>query len=178
MCKHTIFCNQRCIDTIAAHGFFTAAWVKKRVNSHKNKNRNQKIDDFGYFNYVILILIALLGISKVTSSESKSLLLLDVVTIASAVEILLIPKLIGSCGMSSMLCNTGTMPVLTISSLLLILIFIISIIGNVLSKQSREEAEIKAAAAELKFTALSRELYTTILCQRKITAMSAVQYFA
>lgn len=81
---------------------------------------------------LILILIALLGISKVISSENKSLLLLDIVTIASAVELMLIPKLIGSCGMSAMVCNTRTMPALTISSLLLTLISIISIIGNML----------------------------------------------
>ena len=86
---------------------------------------------------LILILIALLGISKVISSENKSLLLLDVVTIASAVELMLIPKMIGSCGMSAMVCNTRTMPALTISSLLLTLISIISIIGNMLKSKRK-----------------------------------------
>lgn len=88
---------------------------------------------------LILILIALLEIFKVISSENKSLFLLDVVTIASAVEVLLIPQLIGSCGMSAMLCNTRTMPALTISSLLLILISIISIIGNVLKSRRKDQ---------------------------------------
>lgn len=86
---------------------------------------------------LILILIALLGISKVIASENKSLLLLDVVTLASAVELLLIPKLIGRCGMAAMVCNTRTMPALTISALLLILISIISIIGNVLKSRRK-----------------------------------------
>lgn len=86
---------------------------------------------------LILILIALLGISKVISSENKSLLLFDIVTIASAVELMLIPKLIGSCGMAAMVCNTRTMPALKISSLLLTLISIISIIGNVLKSRRK-----------------------------------------
>lgn len=84
-----------------------------------------------------LIIVALI-VTRIVINQRNSDIALSLITILAAVETILIPaKIIGGCGMKTMVCQVKTFPGIYIISVLIIVITVISIVAEYIPKLER-----------------------------------------
>lgn len=88
----------------------------------------------------VLILLCILSLGRIITSDIKSSIISDLVFIAGGLE-LIFARIIGRCQVTSMCCNTKTFPFLTVVSLFMIAVSAVSLIITYLVYRRHRNAE-------------------------------------